>query len=244
MKSLLVLIVAVSVFSATAVASLPFHDDFENGMGNWTKVPGAAEALQLAGPDPWKSIDPGPLGEHEGYSARQHAYVGGGNGYASFHNFGEQTGSIKAEVYLFEDLTTSADPVQAAMTLTPVDIGGDPSFDDFLRIGILQYAGTNAFYSFRTAADGFVTTSVARKNGWTKLGIEVDPGIGSEVRFYIDDALVGTSSRVTDNLSAITLGQNFSNNENFWYDGVNVVPEPASALLLLIGLPLLRRRSR
>jgi hypothetical protein len=40
----------------------------------------------------------------------------------------------------------------------------------------------------------------------------------------------------------ITLGQNFSNYENFWYDGVSVTPEPASALLFLLGLPILLRR--
>jgi hypothetical protein len=237
------MVVAVSsLLAAPSMATVPFHDDFESGMGNWTIFPGAAETLQLHGPDPWKSIDPGPWGVQEGYSARQHAYVGGGNGYASYHNFGDESGFIKAEVYLFEDYNTTADPVQAGLTLTPDNASNEPDYADFLRIGVLQWAGSNTVYSFRSAAGGFVQTTVARKSGWTKLGIEADPGIGGEVRFYIDDNLVGTSSRVVDNYSCVTIGMNTSNYENFWYDGVNVVPEPASAMLLLLGLPFVRRR--
>jgi hypothetical protein len=244
MRKILMIMPVVALVTAPAMAALPFHDDFESGMGNWTKVPGAAETLQLTGPDPWKSIDPGPWGVHEGYSARQHAYVGGGNGYASYHNFGDEAGFIKAEVYMFEDYTTSQDPVQAAMTITPDNASGEPDFADFLRIGVLQWSGTNAYYSCRTAADGHYTTAVARKNGWTKFGIEMDAGAGGGVRFYIDDNLVWTSSRTVDDLSCITLGFNSSNYENFWYDGVNITPEPASALLLLLAVPALARRKR
>lgn len=242
-KMLMIMSVVVLV-SAPALASLPFHDDFESGMGNWTKFPGAAETLQLQGPDPWKSIDPGPWGVHEGYSARQHAYVGGGNGYASYHNFGDKSGFIKAAVYMFEDYTSTQDPIQSAMTLTPDNASGEPDYADYLRIGVLQWSGSNTYYSYRSAAGGFTMTTVPRKSGWTKLGIEADAGIGGQVRFYIDDNLVGTSNRVVTDLSCITLGMNTSNYENFWYDSVDVVPEPMSALLLLLGAPVLLRRTR
>lgn len=250
MKKILMSCCIAALFAVPTSASqfTIFHDDFESGIGNWTQFPGSAAALSLFGPDAFKSIDPGPVGVVEGFSARQSALVAGGNGIASFHNFGEREGFLKAEVYLFEDFTTSADPIQAAMTLTPVDGGGNPVFSDFLRIGILQFSGTNSVYSFRTAADGFVQTSVARKSGWTKLGIEVDaPADGGQARFFIDDALVGTSSRVGTNFSAVTLGQNFSNFENFWYDGVRIstIPEPSTMILSgMAGVGLVGYRLR
>jgi len=243
MKYLLMAAALSGMLAAPALAALPFHDDFESGMGNWTKTPGAADALQLNGPDPWKDIDPGPWGVNPGYSARQPAYVGGGNGFQSYHNLGPQSGYLKAEVYMFEDYNSTQDPIQGALTLTAENGSGEPDFAEYLRIGVLQYSGSNTVYSFRSSTGGFVQTSVARKNGWTKLGIEADAvGDGGQVRFFIDDALVGTSTRSGADIAVITLGQNFSNYENFWYDGVNVVPEPASALLLLLAAPFLLRR--
>jgi len=244
MRQIWVAAAVLALLVGPAIAALPFHDDFESGMGNWTMFPGAADALQHWGPDAWKSIDPGPWGTHEGYSAWQPEYVGGGNGFASYHNFGDESGFIKAEVYMFEDYNSTRDPIQGGITLTPDNGSGEPDYADYLRIGVLQYAGSNTVYSFRTAAGGFVQTSVARKNGWTKLGIEVDPGVGSQVRFYIDDAMVGTSTRSVADLSCITLGLNYSNYENFWYDGVLITPEPASALCLLVGGALAIRRKR
>lgn len=244
MKHLVIASALSAILAVPVLGALPFHDDFESGMGNWTKFPGAADALIHWGPDKWKSIDPGPWGDHEGHSAYQPEYFGGGNGWASYHNFGDESGFIKAEVYIFEDLNPREDPTNGAMTLTPDNESGEPDFADYLRIGVLQGSGSNTFYSYRSASGGFVVTDVACKSGWTKLGIEADAGIGGQVRFYIDDNLVGTSTRSVEDLSAITLGQNFSNYENFWYDGVNVTPEPASALLLLGAPVLLRRRKR
>lgn len=227
----------VAILLTAPASAVSFSDDFESGMGNWTQYPGSAEQLQWNDNDVFKNIV--PAGGDA--SARQFAFVGGGNGYASYHNFGSTTDALRAEVYMFEDLTSTQDPIQGGMTLQTVNGSNAPNFSDFLRIGVLQFAGTNEFYSFRTAADGFTVTNVPRKSGWTKLGIEVDAGAGAEARFYIDDALVGTSSRVGSEFAVLTLGQNFSNFENFWYDGASVVtiPEPSSvALLCLAGLGL------
>lgn len=246
MKSLLVSIVAVAVFSVTAVASLPFTDDFENGVGNWTQTPGSNGSLSWWGPDEWKNIVPGGAGNNEnGHSAYQPANYVNNKGFQSYYNFDAQSGYVKAEVYMFEDYNPQFDTVNGAMTLTAANANGEPDFAEYLRIGVLHYSGDVHKYSFRTSTGGFVVTDVARKSGWTKLGIEADAiADGGQVRFFVDDDFVGSSVRSGADISVITLGQNFNNQENFWYDGVSVVPEPASALLLLIGLPLLRRRSR
>jgi hypothetical protein len=242
MRKAILCLSVVACMAPPALAALSFHDDFESGVGNWTMTPGAAGALQWNDNDVFKNIDPGG-GDA---SARQPAYQGAlGNGWQSYHNFGPQSGYVKAEVYVFEDYTSTQDPIQSALTLTAQNGSGEPDFAEYLRIGVLQFAGTNTQYSFRTATGGFVVTGVARKSGWTKLGIEADAvGDGGQVRFFIDDVQVGTSTRSGADISVITLGQNFSNQENFWYDGVLVTPEPASALLLLVGVPLLSRRRR
>jgi len=241
MRKVCVMVSVLAMAAAPAWAAFPFFDDFESGdMSNWTQTPGSDAALSIFGPDSFKNQVPaGGL-----YSARQSALVATGNGIQSFHNFGPQSGAVKAEVWMFEDFTSTQDPVQGGITLTAQNGSGEPDFAEFLRIGVLQFSGTNTEYAFRTATGGFVTTGVARKAGWTKFGIEADGlGDGGQVRFFIDDVMVGTSSRSGADLSVITIGQNFNNTENFWYDGVSVTPEPASlALIGLGGLVLLRRR--
>jgi hypothetical protein len=63
------------------------------------------------------------------------------------------------------------------------------------------------------------------------------------VRYYVDDYLINTGTQVAP-LQYIALGFNFSNYENFWYDGVRVTPEPASAALLLLGFGFVARKRR
>lgn len=238
-----ILIVAFTVAGlSTAVFAAPmFHDDFENGMSNWSKWPGAAETLQWTA-DKWKSIDPGPVGVHEGHAARQHAYVGGGNGYASYHDFGARSGPIRAEVYMFEDYTSTQNPIFGSLQLVGADNGQVGFNTDYHQLGIIQWAGTNTAYSSRTMADGFAVSNVARKSGFTKLAIEAD-GPGQPVRFYVDDQLVRTSTQSAP-LQYVVIGFNASNYENFWYDGVRVVPEPATAALLMLGLGFAVTRKR
>lgn len=251
MKRVFILSFAVLAMQA-APAQAFFHDDFESGFGNWSHwtdaTAGGLEHVQ----DDWKSIDPGPPGTPGGHSARHHNNAGSGQNFGSLHYFGQKTGALQASVYIFEDLTNptgALGAVNTAMTLSQDNGSGQPSFSDYLRIGVLG-GNSNSNYSIRTATGGYVDTGVARKSGFTKLGIEVDaPGDGGQVRFFIDDNPVGTSSRAGSYFSIIALGKNFGNNaENFWYDGVNVVPEPASiAMLGLGGLALVglarRRRS-
>ncbi len=221
----------VALLCAAPATAAIFSDDFESGnMSNWTQYPGSLAALSI-------STDHNIVPSGGQFSAKQDALVASGAGIASYHYFGQTTGMLTAEAWIFDDFTTSADPVQGAITLQTDNGSGTPNFSDFLRSASSQFSGQNTDYAFRTASGGFTDTNVARKQGWTKLGIQVDdPGAGGQARFYIDDALVGTSSRVGSFFSVITIGQNFSNNQYFYYDGVSVsVPEPASVMLLCLG---------
>jgi len=244
MRKALTIVAVMALAAAPALAALPFHDDFESGMGNWTKFPGAAETLQLTGPDKWKSIDPGPWGVHEGYSARAHAYSGGGNGYCSYYDFGAQSGPVRAEVYLFEDYTSTQDPIWGGFALLGDDGDNVGGGTDNLRIGIMQWSGTNTYYAAATKSAWLRNDipEAARKQHWTKLAIEAD-GVGQEVRYYIDDYLINTGTQVAP-LRYIQLGFNASNYENFWYDGVRVTPEPAALLMLSLGSFFVLRRRR
>jgi len=228
MRFALPLLCAVLLCAAPARA-VNFYDDFESGnMSNWTQYPGSDAALAI-------STDHNKVPAGGQYSAKQDALVASGAGIASYHYFGQTSGYLAAETWIFDDFNNTEDPVQGAITLQTDDGSGMPNFGDYLRLGMLGF-NSNTNYSFRTASGGFTDTGVARKSGWTKLGIQVDdPGAGGQARFYIDDAQVGTSSRSGTYFSVITIGQNFNNQQYFYYDGVSVVPEPASVLLLCLG---------
>jgi hypothetical protein len=120
---------------------------------------------------------------------------------------------------------------------------------DYLQLGVVSFLpGGNQQYSVRSrvnGADPSANTGVTRKAGWTLLMIEADAlADGGQVRFYIDGNQVGTSSRSTGiPLRWVRIGNNSKSYENFWYDDLSVVPEPATlGLLSLGGLALVRRR--
>lgn len=249
--------------AAPASAELLF-DDFEGGVSGsvWTKWSGAnQEILQTDGSH---NITLGGS-----LSARAHA--ADPTGYSAFADFGANGGRLEADVALFEDFnepgTDPARPVTNMLAL--FGAGAHPNvFSDYLQLGVVPfYPGGSQRYGFRTRYNdanglGIIDTGVSRKAGWTELEIKVDPlSDGGQVRFYIDEVLVGSSFRAGANggagglapvdLQYVRLGNNSKSYENFWYDDVEVeVPEPAGVLLLgiggwaLAGYATRRRRSR
>jgi hypothetical protein len=157
---------------------------------------------------------------------------------------------------LFEDFnnpgTNPAQPVAIMLALIG-DAATPNAFTDYLQLGVVDFfPGGSQTYGFRTryndaTGGGFINTGVSRKAGWTKLSIEADDySSGGAVRFFIDDALVGSSFRAGANggagglsqvdLSYVRIGNNRKSYENIWYDDVRIsVPEPASALLIAMA---------
>ena len=252
--SLAALCVALS--AAAQSWALPFSDTFNTGVSGsvWTKWTGANDNL-LTG-DGSHNHTPGG-----GQAARAHASdPAQWNGYADFGTTPVPAGQfLRADVYLFEDFnnngTNSAQPVTNMLALIG-DTGGAVGFGtDYLQVGVVPFwPGGSQTYGFRTryndqpGGGGIINSGISRKPGWTKLSIEADPySIGGAARFFVDDILIGSSFRSggnggafglsQTNLRWVRLGNNSKTYENFWYDdvSVNLVPEPASAMMLGFG---------
>jgi hypothetical protein len=251
-------IVCVVFLCAPQASALPFSDDFEGGVNGsvWTKWTGDfQEILQTDG-----SHNITPSGS---LAARAHS--ADPTAYSAFADFGAHGGPLHADVYVFEDLNESGTDPNRPVTnmLALFGASGHPGgFTDYLQLGVVPFfPGGSTSYGFRTRYNdanglGIIGTGVSRKAGWTKLSIEADAyGDGGAVRFFIDDTFVGSSFRAGANgglgglsevdLQYVRLGNNSKSYENFWYDDVSVVPEPASILLLGSGaLALAFRRRR
>ena len=221
-----------------ARAVSPYFEDFETGSDGWNTWPGALGQLNLDN-------------SHNHTPAGQTAYrefEGEPNGFASYTQIADGTGFLRLDAYLFVDnANPDVDDSRAMIQLT----SGTNFSTDYLQLGWLQdYAGGSERFSVRTRRRDQLTlgtfdTGVARPaiNGWIKLSIEADAGVGGDVRFYLDpDAegvlpstllYNGAGERLGANLDTIRLGVNFGNNhDNVWYDDVSIVPVSSVRTLL------------
>lgn len=242
MNSLMKAGLIVGLVCAPVLAAPNFSEDWEAGSAGWTMWPGANDSFIRD-------------------SAHNHTLGGAWSAktpesdpatWAAYYDFGGTSGFVRAEAYVYEDFsndgTNPAQPISNMLALT-----GDqspPGFSvDYLQLGVVPfYPSGSTGYGYRTKynddnALGFGNANVGRKAGWTKLAIEADAlANGGQVRFYIDDGLVGTSQRSGD-LRYVRIGNTNKSYENFWYDDILVTPEPASLLLLIAGGWMVRRRS-
>lgn len=238
-------VVVLCTLVVPAMAAPNFFDNFENGVQGsiWAKWSGSNQEILQS--DPSHNLTPGGSKAARAVSADPAAY-------SAYADFGSTNGFVRAQVYVFEDFsnngTNPAQPITNMLCLIG-DTGGAVGFSaDYLQVGVVPFWPTTGSKSYgsRTMATGYgtPTTTVPRKAGWTKLAIEADAGVGSQVRYYVDDVLITTGTRSAANLRWVRLGNNSKSYENFWYDNVSVTPEPASLMLLALGgIAVLRRRA-
>jgi hypothetical protein len=249
---------AALLFAARASAVSPYYEDFETGTDGWAKWSSALDQLTLDtshNHTPGYQSTPGnPPGLPEGHAYR--ASEAEPNGFASFTTIADGAGKIRVTTYAYVDnAVPDVDDSRGMLQLTQ----GASTGTDYLQLGWLQdYAGGSEFYSVRTRRRdqlgmGTYNTGIPRPavNDWVKLAIEADPGVGGDVRFYINDVLAytGVGERLGANLNTIRLGVNFGNNhDTVWYDDVRVqVPEPTGITLIgIVGVSIasLPRRRR
>lgn len=171
---------------------------------------------------------------------------------ANYTDFGAASVGVTATVWLWDDL----DIISGVPTGNPpypvnIFIGffGDSSTGptantDYLLLGADPTFTNNNYFGFKTLTGGAATTGISRAaakagtadgSGWTKLDIQADSVVkGGQVRFYINNALVGTSYREAGiNLRYFFMGNLnvggglTSNYEFWWFDDVliNAIPE-------------------
>lgn len=236
---ILLLSVAVTIGLASIATASPFFvDNFESGSSNWTAWPSSQnfdiDTNHAASPT-------------HSFRAAESTFA-----YATYHNFGSTLDALHAEVTLWDD---AQDNVNGLDPAHPVSImlslwGTTSSSGGYHQLGVFTGGTGNANeYRIRTR-DNAVDTYIAvpspsniRTQGFTKLAIDADAGAGAQVRYYINNVLVGTSHR-QGTLANIRLGVNFgASYDPIWYDNVRVTPEPtALALLSAGGLVVFRRR--
>lgn len=228
---------AACVLSGSAMGAPAFFDDFESANGNWSVWSGAVNLDRV---------------ENHAHSPT-HSFRASESTtpYAMYANFGSTSEALRAEVWLWDD---AEDNVSGQSPSRPVNImlslwGSTSSSNGYHQLGVFGGGSTGSEWEYRirtrsNGADTWMTTGHARQAGFTRLAIEADEGAGAQVRYYINNDLVGTSVR-QGNLALVRLGVNYgASYDTIWYDDVRVVPEPATAALLLLGLGAIARRRR
>jgi len=108
---------------------------------------------------------------------------------------------------------------------------------DYLLLGLSPTFADFNTYGYRSRTGGTGNTGVTRTaaiagsadaSGWFKFTIQADSlAKGGQVRFYINNSQVGTTSRQPGvSLRYFFMGSQSKNHEFFWFDDVSVVAIP------------------
>jgi hypothetical protein len=242
-------IVLSFALALASTAAPTFFDNFESGLngGVWPTWPSATDHLNSSNN---RSHAGGTLSVRQ--DPQDPATL------ANYHDFGATAGAVDAQVWVWDD--NSSQGKAAAPVNFYFGLYGDaatPTNDtDHLLLGLSPTLSDFNTYGFNTKLTGSGNTGVTRSaaiagsadaSGWFPLEIQADAlSDGGQVRFYINNTLVGTATREPGvDLRYLFLGSQSKNYEFFWFDDVSITtPEPSAIVMCLLGAPLLPRWRR
>ena len=247
MKRALWSLTACALLSVGSLHAQPlFFDDFEHGVsrsvsgGTWHTFNDGSFFGNPQWLDAYDNHPHEPGGVLSARAVEADPWV-----YNSYADFGATGGSLRAIVYLFEDKNhvppypeyDNQPQVQQRVKVTSMfslwgdSATGPEAYSDYLQLGVVPtFPGGGTTYGIRTKYNddhglGTIDTGVEReKSQWMKLEIDADSmADGGQVRFFIDDSLVGTSQRSGPDLRWVMMGGTTYSYENFWYDDISVL---------------------
>ena len=243
---------AALILAAPAQAAPLLFDNFDNSfpgepalLGSvWPKWPNAIDHMNLSDNRSHTMATCGICTNSVRVDPQYH------NTLANYHDFGAAAVAVTATAWLWDDLETISGvptgvppyPVNAFIGFFGDSPSGPTANTDYLLLGLDPTFANNNIYGYRSLTGGNGTTSITRSNAvagadasrWIKLTIQADSLTkGGQVRFYINNALVGTASRkpgislryfFMGNLNVG--GALTSNYEFFWFDDVSIIAIP------------------
>jgi hypothetical protein len=171
---------------------------------------------------------------------------------ANYTDFGPVAVGVSATAWLWDALEfqfgvptgVQPYPVNVFIGLFGDSPTGPTARTDYLLLGVDPTFANNNIYGYRTLTGGNGTSSITRSNavagsidgsGWIKLAIQADSlARGSQARFYINDALVGTAYRKPGIslryffMGGLNIGGGLTSNyETYWIDDIVIeaIPE-------------------
>ena len=229
---------AAFLLAAPVQAAPLFFDNFDNSFPSEPGLPGTI----------WPNW---PTANDHLNSSQNHNHTPGGTTsvrqdpedpatLANYHDFGAAAVAVIATAWLFEDnnaIGTAVQPLNFYVGLYG-DSASPTGNTDYLLLGLSPTFADFNTYGYRSRTGGTGNTGVTRTaaiagsadgSHWIKFTIQADSlTTGGQVRFYINNALVGTASRTPGvSLRYFFMGSQSKNYEFYWYDDVsiNAIPE-------------------
>jgi len=162
---------------------------------------------------------------------------------ANYHDFGAAAVAVTATAWLWDDNSTGTGippyPVNIFVGLFGDSASGPTANTDYLLLGLDPSFVNNNTYGYKSLSGGVGNTSITRTaaiagsadaSHWIKLTIQASSlTAGGQVRYYINDALVGTTYRQPGvNLRYFFMGNLnvggglTSNYQFFWFDDISI----------------------
>jgi len=240
---------AAFILAAPAQAAPLFFDNFDNSFPGepglissiWPKWPNATDHMNLS--DNRSHTPCGTCTNSIRLDPMYHMTL------ANYHDFGAAAVAVTATAWLWDDNSTGTgippNPVNIFVGLFG-DSASPTGNTDYLLLGLDPFFSNNTnnnTYLYKSLSGGFGSTSVTRSNAiaesvddshWIKLTIQADSlAAGGHVGFYINDVLVGTTSRQPGVslryffMGNLNVGGGLTSNyQFFWFDDVNIVAIP------------------